>query len=200
MPAISETVPSDADDVQETGGSIDTASNRSWIGFLGTVEYWCGLRFTTIGPSAGDTIDDANLRWGHQSDNMDAPDRVNIYVDIASSAQWGASDRPSQITKSTEFAAFPRETTPQSDVTQDITAVLQEWVDDGDYDGDVRFTMEAGNAMGAWDSMQITLTGTGSWGYQPVPTVLEGNYTAAAAAGGKIVSRVRQHYMALLHH
>lgn len=187
MPAISESVPDTADDGWEIVPATAWASSTGLIfaGINDSVEWNLGVRFTTIGPSAGNTIDDANLRYGIYQETLDASptDDIDVFVDIGSSAQWvGVSDVPSGITRSTAKGTILGTVTPGDDREVDITAALQEWVDDGDYNGDIRFAWVPTAGVGPWDNMSVQDTNATWSSGLPVPMVLEGNYTVGGVA------------------
>jgi hypothetical protein len=186
MPAISENIAVDTADVEENASAtINTNGSGGGLNagqFTATKDKRIGLRYTAIGPSAGDTIDDANLLFSVVAEALtNAAEDVYIYVDTASGALWGASDRPSQITFSTAFAIVEGNIGTGDNKSIDITAVLQERVDDASYDGDVRFTWEDGtDNLENWDYVRISDYGSAAG--TPESAVLEGNYTSSGGA------------------
>jgi len=201
MPAISENIAADtADVVEDNSSTISNGGTTIDAGqWMATKDKRIGLRYAAIGPSAGDTIDDANLRFGVAAEHLtNAAEDVYIHVDTASGALWGASDRPSQITYSAAVGIVEGNIGTGNDKSVDITDALQERVDDASYDGDVRFTWEDGtDNLENWDYVRISDYGAST----PTPTsaVLEGNYTAAAS-GGISPPDNRRFFMQMIHH
>jgi hypothetical protein len=110
-PTIQETIGADLDDVSEDNNATLTQDNGFWLDhyyygdrlqpFYGR---WPGWRFQSVLVPQGATIDSATLTLRVSKVNSVDTDFTNsfIYADnVDDAAAWGASSRPSQITKTT---------------------------------------------------------------------------------------------------
>lgn len=201
MTAISETVPSDDDDVEEnvTAGTLGNqgGAGKITVGRLsGTNYYWIGTRFTSIGPALGDTIDDANLRFGVQfQGNEHGTERLRLHTAVGATGSdaFGASSRPTQRTLSTAYTEInPATLTAGTNREIDVTTALQEWVDAAEYDGDVCFIWKP-EVMGTYDGVDISDTGATWNAVAPTPLVLEGNYSAGSSPVSQVMTAAAEH-------
>jgi len=181
--AISETIPTDNDDVEEYAGALETGDAHNSTGKDDT-ETWTGLRFTTIGPSADDTIVDAAIGFGVYfiQANTTSGDTFDTHAAVGSTGSdaWSGTSRPTQRTLSnrkvtTDIVAMGT----GNDKSVDVTRALQEWVYDSNYDGNVAFVFKPMSGLGVWRGFDIPDTGA-TWGAStPFPQTLTGNYVAA---------------------
>lgn len=153
-PTVNESIIADLDDVAEASGALTTVSGEYLshyaYGILFQPYYgrWAGFRFQTINVPQGATIDSATLTI--DVNGVGGAGSVTAYVygdDVDDAAAWGASSRPSQITKTTAKTSL----TGIDSVTThaiDVQSIVQEIVDRASWvaNNDMRFAFLGGTS------------------------------------------------------
>jgi len=137
VPDITENITNDADDGYEYNSAFWLNGSYIKVG-KGSYEYHAGLRFQTIGVPQGATIDLANLKFYVQYKSGTPLSKI-YGDDVDDAVAWSASNRPTQITKTTANTNANPTTTGLK--TYDVTDIVQEIVDRDSWvsDNDMRF-------------------------------------------------------------